>query len=193
MDDDYDALLPRHFGSRFLCFQQYDSYGNVAGCERRLVGDWVREHVGNSDTDFVFLSYTRRQFCVATPEELTNWNVDATTREALFHISPKDREMLRQYGMEVAVSAGKSAFWLDSEGIRDADGLSKATSQSFDVYRICEIVRAAHSLAILVGPPLQSRYSPATSEPYSPEAVVRWLQEWGTRLWTLLPEILLIS
>ncbi|KAK8094769.1 hypothetical protein PG997_001454 [Apiospora hydei] len=192
MDDDFDALLPRHFGPRFLCFLQYDSDGNVAGCETRLVVDWVREHGDDSDTDFVFLSYTRRQFCVATPEELTNWNVDATAREALSHIAPNDREMLRKYGIEAALSAGKSAFWLDFECIRDADGLSKATSQSNDVYRICDIVRAAHSLAILVGPPLQSRYSPATNEPYSPEAVVRWLQEWGTRLWTL-PEILLIS
>ncbi|KAK8038651.1 hypothetical protein PG993_007062 [Apiospora rasikravindrae] len=192
INDAYDALLPRHFGPRFLCFLQYDPHGNVSGCETRIVADWIREHGDDSDTDFVFLSYTRKQFCVATFEELTNWNVDVATRETLFHIAPKDREMLRQYGIEAALSAGKSAFWLDFECIRDADGLSKATSQSYDVYRICDIVRAAHSLAILVGPPLQSRYSPDMNEPYSPEAVVRWLQEWGTRLWTL-PEILLIS
>ncbi|KAK8133576.1 hypothetical protein PG984_005588 [Apiospora sp. TS-2023a] len=192
VNDNSDDVLPRHFGPRFLCFLQYDYNGNVTGCETRLVADWVREHGDDSDTDFVFLSYTRRQFCVATPEELTGWEVDPAIREALSRIAPTDRETLRQYGIEAALSAGKSAFWLDFECIRDDDGISKATSQSFDVYRICDIVRAAHSLAILVGPPLQSRYSLATHEPYSPEAMVRWLQEWATRLWTL-PEILLIS
>ncbi|KAK7921674.1 hypothetical protein PG985_009696 [Apiospora marii] len=192
IQDDYDDLLPRHLGPRFLCFLQYDPNGNLTGCETRLVADWVREHGDDSDTDFVFLSYTRKQFCVATSEELTNWDVDSTTRETLFGIAPQDREMLREYGIKAALAAGKHAFWLDFECIRDADGLSKATSQSFDVYRICDIVRAAHSLAILVGPPLQSRYSPATEQLYSPEALAQWLSEWGTRLWTL-PEILLIS
>ncbi|KAK8120018.1 uncharacterized protein PG998_004644 [Apiospora kogelbergensis] len=177
VEEDYDDLLPRHFGPRWLCFLQYNTAGDVIGHETRLVADWVQEHGDNADTDFVFLSYTRRQFCVATPQEL---------------IAPLDRETLIQYGIEAARSAGKSAFWLDYECIRDADGLSKATSQSTDVYRICDIVRAAHSLVILVGPPLQSKYSPATIEPYSPDAMLRWLQEWGTRLWTL-PEILLIS
>lgn len=192
IQDDYEDLLPRHLGPRFLCFLQYDRDGNVTGCETRLVADWVREHGDDSDTDFVFLSYTRKQFCVATGEELTSWDVDSTTRETLLAIAPHDRAMLSQYGIKAALAAGKNAFWLDFECIRDADGLSKATSQSSDVYRICDIVRAAHSLAILVGPPLQSRYSPATEQPYSPEAVAQWLNEWGTRLWTL-PEILLIS
>ncbi|KAK7999484.1 hypothetical protein PG990_012084 [Apiospora arundinis] len=195
VDEDYDDLLPRHFGPRWLCFLQYNRARDVVGYETRLVAEWVRErrdNGDNDDTDFVFLSYTRKQFCVATPQELESWNVDSTTREALFQIAPRDRETLIQYGIEAARSAGKPAFWLDYECIRDADGLSKATSQSTDVYRICDIVRAAHSMVILVGPSLQSKYSPATRETYSPDAVVRWLQEWGTRLWTL-PEILLVS
>ncbi|KAK8076890.1 hypothetical protein PG996_003060 [Apiospora saccharicola] len=185
-----DSNTPEDVEDNFS--DDYDFNGNVTGCETRLVADWVRERGDDYDTDFVFLSYTRRHFCVATPEELTGWNVEPATREALSSIAPMDREMLRQYGIEAALAAGKSALWLDFECIRDDDGISKATSQSFDVYRICDIVRAAHSLAILEGPPLPSRYSPATHEPYSPQAMVRWLREWGTRLWTI-PEILLIS
>lgn len=66
IDDDFDDLPSRHFGPRWLCFLQHDSQGQVVGYETRLVAEWIKEH-GDGDTDFVFVSYTRKQFCVATP------------------------------------------------------------------------------------------------------------------------------
>lgn len=191
-EDDNGDLLQRDFGPRWLCFLVYDSEGRPVGYETRMVADWVREHGEDADTDFVFLSYTRLQFCVDMPQELAKREMDPATREALYKIATMDRETLQWHGIESAHAAGKGAFWLDFECIRDADGLSKATSQSTDVYRISDTVRAAHSLVILVGPPLPSKYSAAGPEAYSPETMMHWLQEWGTRLWTL-PEILLIS
>jgi hypothetical protein len=170
LDDDWDDLPSRHFGPRYLCFLQDGPHGPLTRCETWKVSDWIREQGEHADTDFVFLSYTRRQF--PSPA-----NADHST--------------LLHYGMEAARSAGKRAFWLDVECIRDADNTAKATSQSFDVYRICDIVRAAHSMVILVGPSASTTLGPP-GQTYSPEAMDHWLQEWGTRLWTL-PEILLCS
>ncbi|KAI1153877.1 hypothetical protein F4825DRAFT_473540 [Nemania diffusa] len=71
--------------------------------------------------------------------------------------------MVLAYGMEAARSANKRAFWVDFECIVDPDGVARANSRSEDIYRMSDIVRAAHSL---------------------------WLRGWSGRLWTL-PEILL--
>jgi hypothetical protein len=50
------------------------------------------------------------------------------------------------------------------------------------VYRICDVIRGAHSLAIAVGPPSNNRY-----EINTPDLM---LQQWGQRVWTF-PEVLL--
>ena len=141
---------------------------------------------------FVFVSYTRRQFIVATPPEIALWSIPDDQREAYGQLAQMHRSMLLQYGIEAARSAGKSAFWIDFECIRDADDVAGATSQSYDVYRICDIVRAADSLVIVTGSPFQGQLPGATPEPYTPANMSIWLQQWGTRLWTL-PEILLCS
>jgi hypothetical protein len=192
MDEDFDGMPGRQFRPRWLCFLVEDLNGRVF-CETRKVTDWIQEFGDNANTDFVLLSYTRKQFCVATEQELSKWTLpDERTRAAYISIAKHDRQRLLEYGIEAARSVGKAAFWLDFECIRDADNLSKATSQSDDVYRICDIVRAAHSVAILVGPPIVSRISSKGAPAYNSENMKEWLQEWGTRLWTL-PEILLCS
>ena len=193
MDDDFDDMPARQFRPRYLCFLKNDLSGGFR-CETRKVTDWIREHGDNADTDFIFLSYTRKQFCVATEQELATWDLpDEETRAAYGSIAKQDRGRLLEYGIKAALSAGKSAFWLDFQCIRDADHQAKAHSQSEDVYRICDIVRAAHSLVILVGPPITSRISAHEMTPsYDPENMKLWFHEWGTRLWTL-PEILLCS
>jgi hypothetical protein len=192
LDDDDDDMPARHFRPRYLCFLREDSAGQTY-CETRKVTDWIQEYGDNADTDFIFMSYTRKQFCVATEQELSIWDLpDERTRAAYLSISKRDRQRLLAYGVEAARSAGKVAFWLDFQCIRDADNQAKATSQSEDVYRISDIVRAAHSLVILVGPPITSRISSEGAAEYSPANMKEWLQEWGTRLWTL-PEILLCS
>lgn len=192
IDEDYDGLPARHFGPRYLCFLKEGSDGSTR-CETWKVADWVKKTGPTADTDFVFLSYTRKHFCVATEQELANWDLPSEeTRQAYVQLAKADRHTLLNYGIEAAHSAGKNAFWLDFECIRDTDDEAKATSHSDDVYRICDIVRAAHSMAIIVGPPLASRLPDGMKDTYSPEVMIRWLQEWGTRLWTL-PEILLCS
>ncbi|KZL84520.1 3-hydroxyisobutyrate dehydrogenase protein [Colletotrichum incanum] len=54
--------------------------------------------------------------------------------------------------MDAAKRVGKRAFWVDFECVRNDDGVARSTSSSEDVYRICDIVRAAHSMIIAIGP-----------------------------------------
>ncbi|KAI1779817.1 hypothetical protein F4818DRAFT_154610 [Hypoxylon cercidicola] len=187
----HDELLPRHFGPRYLCFLKDGPYGSM-GYETRMVSDWVREHGGYADTDFVFISYTRKQFCVFTEEELATWKISEEERAARIQLSRRDRATLIQHGIEAARAANKKAFWLDFECILDIDEVARASSHSDDVYRICDIVRVAHSMVIVVGPSVESQLPGGTPEIYSPPTMDMWLKEYGSRLWTL-PEILLCS
>lgn len=180
-DTDFDDLPSRHFGPRYLCFLDPKS---PHGFVTRKVSEWMESDKWDPNTEFVFLSYTRRQFCV-TP--LPNADFGLGTQ-----IMEEDRATLLNYGIIAARSARKTAFWLDIECIRDTQGMASATSQSNDVYRICDIVRAAHSLAILVGPSIETKLNGRNAPVHSPDAMKMWLQEWGSRLWTL-PEILLCS
>ncbi|EKG21680.1 hypothetical protein MPH_00990 [Macrophomina phaseolina MS6] len=193
MDQDFDDLPGRHFRPTYLCFLTTDPTNGIR-CETWKVTDWIKEYGDDAGTDFVFLSYTRKQFCVGTEEEIANWDLpDEEIRAAYISLAKQDRQTLIQYGIEAAQSAGKSAFWLDFECIRDADNTAKAHSQSDDVYRICDIIRAAHSLVILVGPSIQLSRLPNTApQEYNYQNMTSWLHEWGSRLWTL-PEILLCS
>ncbi|KAI3326850.1 hypothetical protein HD806DRAFT_551934 [Xylariaceae sp. AK1471] len=192
-EPNYDDLPVRHFGPRFLCFLQDGPRGRDMHYETRSVAEVLRKHGDHANTDFVFVSYTRRQFRVDTEEELRRKNSGDEAKLAAYVSQAKaDRDTLIEYGMEAARSAGKRAFWLDFECIRDIDNVARADSQSNDVYRICDIVRAAHSLVIVVGPPIGSRLPGGEQQAYSPTAMEQWLQEWGMRLWTL-PEILLCS
>lgn len=165
-DDEWDDLPARRFGPEYLCFLT----DGPEGYETWKVSDWIMHHGEDTDTEFVFLSYTRRQF-------------GDNAHPTLIH-----------YGIEAARSAGKRAFWVDVECIRDFDNDTEGVSQSRDVYSICDIVRAAHSMVILLGPSISAitASSPQRTHVYSPEAMESWLREWGTRVWTL-PEILLCS
>lgn len=58
---------------------------------------------------------------------------------------------------EAALTASISAFWLDFECLRDEDGEARSSSNSDDVYLICDVVRAVHSVIISVSPPVQDR------------------------------------
>lgn len=190
--DDSDEDPPRGFGPRYLCFLQDGPDGPATGFQTWKVDDWMRASGENSklDTDYVFISYTRKQFCVATSADLAHWDIADALRPSYEQLSHANRSALLWYGVQAARSAGKRAFWIDFECIRDADGVAEASSQSYDVYRICDIVRAASSMVIVVGPPIESALPGGQPQVYSLEAVTAWLQQWGSRLWTL-PEILL--
>ena len=77
------------------------------------------------------------------------------------------------------------AFWLDFECVRNEHGMQEDEGNLEDVYRICDYVRAAHSMIIAVGPPNE-----VSRQSYTPSAKEAWLLQWGTRIWTL-PEALL--
>ncbi|KAI1737918.1 hypothetical protein F4680DRAFT_427459, partial [Xylaria scruposa] len=194
MDEEFDNLPSRHFRPRYLCFLRDGPRGPDTEYETWQVTDWIKQHGNYSSTDFVFISYTRKQFLIS-PEQ--KWRgkpaPEAAIKDAYSELANADRALVLGYGMEAARSAKKRAFWVDFECIRDADHVAREHAQSDDVYRICDIVRAAHSLVVLLGPPHNTRLSGEIRQnTYSPASMDKWLQEWGTRLWTL-PEILLCS
>ncbi|CAG9988850.1 unnamed protein product [Clonostachys byssicola] len=161
------------------------------------VSDYSQQHGDQADTEFVFVSYTRLQFRVVTDAEIDEWKnyPNEETREANRALAHRDRERLIQWGIDAALAAGKRAFWLDFECVRDSDGVAKASSKSEDVYGICDIVRAAHSMIIAIGPPADEKVSGILNGDEnaplgSTEHATTWLRQWGSRLWTL-PELLL--
>ncbi|KAI1294501.1 hypothetical protein F5Y03DRAFT_315080 [Xylaria venustula] len=194
MDEEFDDLPARHFRPRFLCFLRDGPRGPDTEYETWKVTDWIREHGDYASTDFVFISYTRKHFLIGIEQKWRGKPEPDEATKAKYRLQCEaDRTMVLSYGMEAARAAGKRAFWLDFECIRDADNVARATAQSNDVFRICDIVRAAHSLVILVGTPHDDRVPDEEQKFYhDPASMDKWLQEWGTRLWTL-PEILLIS
>lgn len=177
---------------RYLCFiddAQKKTYQTIR------VLDYLQDHGQQSDTEFVFVSYTRLQFRIATDSEIDAYAYpDERTREANRQVARQDRQALVNWGIEAALSAGKRAFWLDFECIRDTDGIARSDSTSHDVYHICDIVRAAHSMIIALGPPtndkVQCILNGVELPAYSAIQGARWLRQWGSRLWTL-PEVLL--
>jgi hypothetical protein len=63
-----------------------------------------------------------------------------------------------------------------------------------DVYRICDAMRAAKKMVIVLGPRNQDIFGPPEKPIVAPktddQARQFWLEQWGSRLWTL-PELLL--
>ncbi|KAK8244067.1 hypothetical protein HDK90DRAFT_144170 [Phyllosticta capitalensis] len=184
IDTDFDDLPARHLGPRYLCFlsSEEDEDRGTPAFETRLVTEWIDEKGPGANTDFVFVSYTRKQFFVTEENELSGWNITEETRQHYRQIAPQDRRMLQSYGVRAARKAGVAAFWLDFECLQS----SGPDGEIDDVWRICDIVRACHSMIIMLGPSIDAKDTPVT-----PQARETWLHEWGTRLWTL-PEILLM-
>ncbi|RBR26096.1 uncharacterized protein FIESC28_01124 [Fusarium coffeatum] len=156
------------------------------------VSEYLKDHGDNVDIEFVFVSYTRVQFRVATDDEITNYTYSSEKeREANRILARNDRRQLINWGIDAARRAGKRAFWLDFECIRNQDGLAQSTSNSDEVYQICDIIRVAHSMIIAIGPPTEDKISQGTAlASFDPANVTPWLRQWGSRLWTL-PELLL--
>lgn len=187
-DDD----IPTSVRPRYLCFAKDFEAGTY---ETVRVSDYIKQNGDDVDLEFVFVSYTRMQFRVATDDEISNATYpDEATREANRELARQDRELLVRWGMDAARKVGKRAFWLDFECVRDNESMAGSTSSSDDVYHICDIVRAAHSMIIAIGPPASDKVASIREgqepPPYSREYVTPWLRQWGSRLWTL-PELLL--
>lgn len=190
-DQKFDGLPARHFRPRYLCFLKDGPNGPGTEYKRHEVTDWLKDH-DEASTDFVFISYTRVHFLV---DAAIKWQKKPEPNEAKKaehqKLADEDRKMVLAYGMEAARSANKRAFWVDFECIVDPDGVARANSRSEDIYRMSDIVRAAHSLVILIGPPHDIRLPGKKYQgSFDSATVTQWLRGWSGRLWTL-PEILL--
>ncbi|KAI4682930.1 hypothetical protein J4E81_009554 [Alternaria sp. BMP 2799] len=104
------------------------------------------------DLSYVFIAYTAEQFN-----------------------TPEDFGVLHQMADVAARNAGVIAYWVGCSCMPD-------NQLEEDVYRICDVIRGAQSLAIAVCPPANNRY-----EINTPDLM---LQQWGYRVWTF-PEVLL--
>ncbi|KPM45327.1 hypothetical protein AK830_g1186 [Neonectria ditissima] len=186
------APTPAFLRPTHLCFVRDngpDLYETVK------VSDLIEERGDHVDIEFIFISYTRMHFRVATDEEIDKGDYpDEETRAAHKELAKRDRQALINWGIDSAKQAGKEAFWLDFECVREEDNVARSSSNSDEVYRICDIVRTAHSVIIAIGPTVPEKISSILEEkelpPFGPEKVTPWLRQWGSRLWTL-PELLL--
>ncbi|EMD59138.1 hypothetical protein GGP41_009030 [Bipolaris sorokiniana] len=116
------------------------------------VDDWIAEQGGAHNLSYVFVAYTAEQFN-----------------------TPEDFRVLHEMADAAARRAGAIAYWVGCSCMPD-------NQLQEDVYRICDVIRGARSLAIAVGPPPNN-----SSEINTPELM---LQQWGRRVWTF-PEVLL--
>jgi hypothetical protein len=105
--------------------------------------------------EYLFIAYTAEQF------------------------SPKSREDMEElhWIAEVAARrAGVPAYWIGCSCMPEPDRLSE------DVHRISDVVRGAHSLVVIIGPPVSK-----VGSNIDPETM---LKHWSSRMWTF-PEVLL--
>ncbi|KAL6153980.1 hypothetical protein ACJBU6_07271 [Exserohilum turcicum] len=116
------------------------------------VDDWIADNISGAHLSYVFIAYTAEQF--NTPEGF---------------------RVLHQMADAAARRAGVMAYWVGCSCMPD-------NQLQEDVYRICDVIRGAHSLVIAVGSPASN-----SSEIDTPDLM---LQQWGRRVWTF-PEVLL--
>jgi len=115
----------------------------------------VQDH--ERETQYVFIGYTAEQFN---------------------HDSEADMYALDAIAVRAAQEAGVAAYWVGSSCLS-----SDEAELVNDVYRISDVMRSAHSLAIAVGPSATRPTMTRRDE---------MLRMWGERMWTL-PEALLSS
>lgn len=140
---------------RYLCFLKHpNDRQNLHGADTLLVDEWLELHDHEELAQYLFMSYTGLQF----------------NRE-----SAEDLQALRQMAERATRNAGLHAYWTDLDCM-PAEDLEE------DVYRISDVVRGAHSLAIAVAPCFDNGQQVTST--------VGLLRIWGTRMWTW-PEVLL--
>ncbi|KAH7125591.1 hypothetical protein B0J11DRAFT_606082 [Dendryphion nanum] len=123
------------------------------GAELRNVEEWMSQFKDERSPSYVFVAYTGEQF---------------QTRD--------DLAALLQIAEQAARREGVDAYWIGCSCLPEQDKLQE------DVYRICDVIRGAHSVAIAVARPPNDMYNISTTD--------LMLQQWGRRIWTF-PEVLL--
>lgn len=169
-----------------MCFLVNDSDSDQGpSYETSDVASWVARNHGDNDASYVFISYTRNQFYTQVHIESDGSVEDADLRQG---IASRDKALLVEFAIKAANAANVPAFWIDFECVRaEEERLNSETVE--EVYRICDIARAAHSMAIVLAPSLESNPE-RDIEPATNTEKADWLRDWGTRLWTV-PEALL--
>jgi hypothetical protein len=112
----------------------------------------MSQNKGRQNLSYIFIAYTAEQFQ-----------------------SGDDFKVLHEMADAAARNAGVMAYWVGCSCMPDEQ-------MEEDVYRICDVIRGAHSLSIAVGCPPND-----TEGIDTPELM---LQQWGRRVWTF-PEVLL--
>ena len=173
-----------HLSPRYFCFINSENNSSEPhGYKTMSLEEWQHQNQSGTSPSYIFISYTRAQFHTKV------WDNDNPTAEVLqerHEVVEKHKSLLVKYAIRAAKSANVAAFWIDFEGVRTDEGQSEE-EYSEDVYRICDIVRAAHSLVIVLASPLNCQLE------HKGEVQI-WrtvcLRDWGRRLWTV-PEALL--
>jgi hypothetical protein len=135
--------------------------------------------------EYVFVSYTREQFCTFTRQQIDGWDATKTEEELGIRNFQKsncdaDRHLLLEIGIQAALDAGVKAFWIDVYCIPDTDAAAR-----MDSHRICDIARSSKCMVIALQDTIQNRWAQRR-----PQTMNELLQSWSSRVWTL-PEMLL--
>lgn len=172
----------RLLGPRYLCFVANEQATPRSYVTQR-VESWMSHNQTYNEPDYIFISYTRRQFYSQINNDPAVSSDDLVNRK---EAADRDQSILTRFAVKAAKDAGVPAFWIDFECVQPEDADSEEGDME-DVYRICDIVRASHSLTIISGPSLDDRLERTVSDN---STSAEWLLDWGKRLWTL-PEALL--
>jgi hypothetical protein len=127
----------------------------VNGVSVEKVEDRISRKGIEYDMNYIFVAYTNEQFSQDEDEDM----------EALHHIA-----------QGAARATGVPAYWIGCSCMPDEDQITE------DIHRISDVVRGAHSLVVIVGPPSGNNECEMGME--------GMLKQWGTRMWTF-PEVLL--
>lgn len=166
-----NPVAERILRPRYLCFLREE--GEPA--ELMSVDEWIARNKSDRDVlSYVFVAYTAEQF----------------------QNTPEDNAALAKMADVAARNAGVKAYWIGASCMPEPENLQEdvgnkhsSSQQNTDrpakVYRICDVIRGAHSLAIAVGRPVRP---PQAIQGVSEADLL--LHQWGKRVWTF-PEVLL--
>lgn len=136
---------------------------------RMNVDQYIAQYRAENTLKYVFVAYTAEQFRM-----------------------PDDLQALHQIADAAARNAGATAYWVGCSCMPDKETLQddvrilqlspRIKAYFYQVYRICDVIRGADSVAIAVARPRNDRGEITTTE--------LMLQQWGRRIWTF-PEVLL--
>ncbi|KAK3678127.1 hypothetical protein LTR78_002222 [Recurvomyces mirabilis] len=179
-DDEVGGTTERLLRPRYLCMLDDSTETGF-----RVVS--ANDDIELLSVQYIFVSYTRRHFYTQMAGDTSLSDIERERRRAS---AERDAAALIKISIDAAKSANTTAFWIDFECVQpDSPEHADASRSMQDVYRICDVVRAARSMVIVVGPPINEQFEHVESD-FSSSAQLSWLRQWGDRLWTL-PEALL--